>query len=79
MNCSEVFNKNFQAFLEHQVNIADAKPDLKKHTHDFKHGGKGKCEDTLGMQNTALPKTRTHEKQQNIMQEYETEIAHAKL
>jgi hypothetical protein len=27
MNCSEVFNKNFQTFQEHQVNIADAKPD----------------------------------------------------
>ena len=27
MNCGEVFDKNFQAFLEHQVNIADAKPD----------------------------------------------------
>ena len=27
MNCSEVFNKKFQAFKEHQLNIADAKPD----------------------------------------------------
>ena len=79
MNCSKVFNKNFQAFQEHQVNIADAKPEKKKRTRDLINGGKGKHQDTLGIQNTALPKNRTREKQQNIMQEYETvEIAHTK-
>ena len=52
---------------------------INKRTRDLIDGGKGKCQDTLRMQNTCLPKNRTCKKQQNTKEEYETvEIAHAK-
>ena len=70
MHCSEVLNKNFQAFLEHQVNVADAKPE-KKIAHAISYMVvKESVKTRKGIQNTALPKNRTCENQHNIMQQH---------